>query len=109
VRPFVSPDLCPWDAAELPEWREALQRAAVAWSGDAQAALSAGASKAESMVELAEESEQYLWGGEGWVGGGKRGGSWAPRLYTKWSAVAVPHATCSLAWAPDAMLCLHGL
>lgn len=39
VRPFVSPDLCPWDAAELPEWQEALRRACQQWQQDAGDAL----------------------------------------------------------------------
>jgi len=39
VRPFVSVDVCPWDAAELPEWQEALRRACQQWQADAAEAL----------------------------------------------------------------------
>lgn len=39
VRPFVSVDVCPWDIAELPEWREALRTACKQWQEDAAEAL----------------------------------------------------------------------
>jgi hypothetical protein len=63
VHPFVSVDLCPWDRAELAEWQEALGRACKQWRGDAAAALAAGGPAAEQLEDLAEECEQYLWGG----------------------------------------------
>lgn len=35
----MSVDVCPWDLAELPEWREALSNARQQWQEDAAEAL----------------------------------------------------------------------
>lgn len=58
----MSVDVCPWDLAELPEWREALSNARQQWQEDAAEALAQGGYKADQLEDLAEESEQYLWG-----------------------------------------------
>ncbi len=65
MRPFVSVDVCPWDLAELPEWREALHTACQQWREDAADALA-----------------QVCGGAEHWPAGCLQA-----RLVTRWSAL----------------------